>query len=996
MQHIWKKGTFSNSATAYMKLAVTLSDEPRWSQALSQVATPADCDSLARALMGVTEVTGRSVPLIRALIEEEFIRNHTKPSTILRLNSVTSRLMGLYIRRIGSKYLSEILSDVIHEVALDETVTFEIDTKRFTPEELSQPEILQMRTQCLRACTERILEAILSEQALKKMPREIRAIAAFVEEYAKAYDVESTPLIGGFLVLRFLNPGLATPEAYDLLRGGKMPGRVARRNLILVTKIIQNLSNNVEFGTKEEFMVPMNEVIKNYSTRMKEYLTSVPIDPVTVATGEPPFADIIDVSHLKNIGRIKEFDINHFTVLHRLISDNQTELLLILNSAGFKGGTKKSFVVHQHNEYLELVESLGPAPLTKNKKRESLSGVRVSAAERQGMLANRTTSALNLDGLLSEKDVINTTDMEEAQFFYRGPANLKGQPVFYFIVNRIRSELLIDSVRFTLHLIKVLGEAINEPYAILVDQSWSSISNDVKSYIYEELRRLLGLFTRQHRKNFSALYLVHPSSFAKTVLWFAKAFTSEKASLKINEIYNWKQLRTHIDDANIALPQESRHFITKSFHVTKVNAKGKKQKRLIKLTDISILNIDPRTQTVKNERLLSEIEELTAEPDENFLTIKFYENFDMAEVPPGFFPCRKSSKEDKISRKYICTNSVERDRLVDEIFELSVGATFPPQRNAFEVVKVNQRGKKQERIAKLTVDSIMNIKGHKVQSEVQYAGVEKVIPDPVNPAEAIILKMKNENFDRKLICKDAPDLLAMIKQGVKKYQGYDDALLDSMKNNRINGFVSIETSTQVEGDAGHDSTMLDALTVPGSGMRRRKASRTNSALTTASESSAITSIAASIQEETENDIASLEDIEEAASDPDEELIPDTLSALPEPDTVNDPGTQQPTPAPPTNEPKRITSVAPPTVSKPGCTDAQPEGDGGGDTLSASNRDDTEQTQTAETTAGDGATDSETIATGVRSVRFTGGTDGDDSTATEQQQPPASAAEPPSA
>ena len=42
------------------------------------------------------------------------------------------------------------------------------------------------------------------------------------------------------------------------------PGREARRALILVAKILQNLANGVQFGQKEEFMAPMNAFVMEH------------------------------------------------------------------------------------------------------------------------------------------------------------------------------------------------------------------------------------------------------------------------------------------------------------------------------------------------------------------------------------------------------------------------------------------------------------------------------------------------------------------------------------------------------------------------------------------------------------------------------------------------------------------------------------------------------------------------------------------------------------
>lgn len=48
-----------------------------------------------------------------------------------------------------------------------------------------------------------------------------------------------------------------------------------RRTLILISKVIQNLANELEFGDKEAYMMPMNVFIQQNIPRMKEFLTNL-------------------------------------------------------------------------------------------------------------------------------------------------------------------------------------------------------------------------------------------------------------------------------------------------------------------------------------------------------------------------------------------------------------------------------------------------------------------------------------------------------------------------------------------------------------------------------------------------------------------------------------------------------------------------------------------------------------------------------------------------
>jgi hypothetical protein len=59
-----------------------------------------------------------------------------------------------------------------------------------------------------------------------------------------------------------------------------------RRALILISKVVQNVANEVEFGDKEAYMMPMNGFIKEYIPRMKHFLgdISATVQPL----GKPP------------------------------------------------------------------------------------------------------------------------------------------------------------------------------------------------------------------------------------------------------------------------------------------------------------------------------------------------------------------------------------------------------------------------------------------------------------------------------------------------------------------------------------------------------------------------------------------------------------------------------------------------------------------------------------------------------------------------------------
>lgn len=79
-----------------------------------------------------------------------------------------------------------------------------------------------------------------------------------------------------FFGRRYINPSFLSPETYGIISDSKQVTPVSRRNLILLTKVLQNLSNGVEFqGNKEPFMMVVNDYIRGNMWKMEKYFQSI-------------------------------------------------------------------------------------------------------------------------------------------------------------------------------------------------------------------------------------------------------------------------------------------------------------------------------------------------------------------------------------------------------------------------------------------------------------------------------------------------------------------------------------------------------------------------------------------------------------------------------------------------------------------------------------------------------------------------------------------------
>merc|ERR1712130_88378 len=84
---------------------------------------------------------------------------------------------------------------------------------------------------------------------------------------ADRYQIGS--LIGGYIYLRFFNPVIVTPDYLGFV--DVKPAKHMRRNLILLAKVLQNISNGILFGDKESYMGELNKFVLESREPLQDY-----------------------------------------------------------------------------------------------------------------------------------------------------------------------------------------------------------------------------------------------------------------------------------------------------------------------------------------------------------------------------------------------------------------------------------------------------------------------------------------------------------------------------------------------------------------------------------------------------------------------------------------------------------------------------------------------------------------------------------------------------
>lgn len=79
--------------------------------------------------------------------------------------------------------------------------------------------------------------------------------------------------VGSFIFLRFFCPAIVSPESIDL--DVNPDTRETRRALLLITKVIQNLANNVVF--KEPHMKVLNPFLSDNIKQVTKFLSDIAV-----------------------------------------------------------------------------------------------------------------------------------------------------------------------------------------------------------------------------------------------------------------------------------------------------------------------------------------------------------------------------------------------------------------------------------------------------------------------------------------------------------------------------------------------------------------------------------------------------------------------------------------------------------------------------------------------------------------------------------------------
>jgi len=249
---------------------------------VSALCAARDSDTLSNTLIRFFYTHKKAIELIVGLVRRQLVvTDEEQDTTLFRTDGMATKTVRNYFSMIAKHYVSDCLQESVAKIIAQPT-GYEVDPVRLGDGENVEENIFR-----LRATAQQILDKVL--ESLPQVPKSVRLtlyrVSQLVSELHPGHERRVT---GSFLFLRFICPSLFHPSNAGLITEDVKLSADARRALILVVKLIQQLANDVKTA-KEEHMAPLNDFYESNIERFNEFLDKVATLP---AEGEEVGADL--------------------------------------------------------------------------------------------------------------------------------------------------------------------------------------------------------------------------------------------------------------------------------------------------------------------------------------------------------------------------------------------------------------------------------------------------------------------------------------------------------------------------------------------------------------------------------------------------------------------------------------------------------------------------------------------------------------------------------
>ncbi|XP_022666414.1 neurofibromin-like isoform X2 [Varroa destructor] len=385
--------------------------------ALASVVMSPQMDELSRVFVTLFDAKHLLSPLLWNMFYKE-VELSDCMQTLFRGNSLGSKIMAFCFKIYGASYIHSLLEPLLSQLL--ETphcnTSYEVDPARTE----SADNVEENRLNLLQL-TGRVFTAIV--QSADRFPQQLRSMChCLYQVLNKRFPnfPHNLSAVGTVIYLRFINPAIVSPTESGIV--DRQPSPRTKRGLMLMSKILQNIANHIEFS-KEQHMVPFNDFLRANFEANRRWVMQITSDC------EPTE----QTSHTMSF--ISDANVH---ALHRLLWNHQEKIGDYLSSSrDHKAVGRRPF-----DKMATLLAYLGPP---EHKPMDSQwGGMDMTSTKFEEIMSKHN---------MHEKDEFKS--IKSLNIFYQSGTSRAGYPVFYYIARRYKigetnGDLLIYHVILTL------------------------------------------------------------------------------------------------------------------------------------------------------------------------------------------------------------------------------------------------------------------------------------------------------------------------------------------------------------------------------------------------------------------------------------------------------------------------------------------------------------------------------------------------------------------
>lgn len=448
--------------------------------ALANVVTTSQMDELARVFVTLFDAKHLLSPLLWNMFYRE-VEVSDCMQTLFRGNSLGSKIMAFCFKIYGASYLQGLLEPLIQPLLDEIGGSFEVD-----PARLDINEDIDENRQNLIALTQKVFDAIVN--SADKFPAQLRSMCHCLYQVLSKrfpqFPQNNIGAVGTVIFLRFINPAIVSPQEMGIV-GKQVPPSV-KRGLMLMSKILQNIANHVEFS-KEQHMLPFNDFLRAHFEIGRRFFIQIASDCETVDQASHSMSFISDANVL---------------ALHRLLWNHQERIGDYLSSSrDHKAVGRRPF-----DKMATLLAYLGPP-----EHKPVDSHLLFSSYARWSSI---DMSSTNFEEIMVKHNMHEKEEFKSIKtlnIFYQAGTSKLGYPVFYYIARRYKigetnGDLLIY------HVLLTLKPFCHSPFEMIVDFTHTCSDNRFRT---EFLQKWFHVLPKVAYENIHAAYIYNCNSWVR-------------------------------------------------------------------------------------------------------------------------------------------------------------------------------------------------------------------------------------------------------------------------------------------------------------------------------------------------------------------------------------------------------------------------------------------------------------------------------------------------